>query len=377
MKVYLVFNGEEGKPEMKLKLTLPEKWLGGPVQKITEFFVEQYNKKYPESTLNVAEYELLNKNNILFPPQATCSSVVHEYEDLILSKKAPPKATHMEHYERVVHNVQPRTQQQQQQQTALSYNKWDKLTSAIDDSSDEEHPNIDKALLKRIHREKRERQRQEENELREKLLHEETEEAKRKLAELDKKKKFTLDELCTVKQDVSMVNHNAKEGPKVPVPGSKPEGEASESLFDFMEKHKEKAQQYGALSIDDSEDFLLSNTELLSDDACSHLLLYMLDLEMEGKTGDMKQVCRQYLMLRNIIDLTRQLPPGSDMRQVVRPFFMQIREKEKGLELARETEGFAQKIIHRAIEKKREAAEEAAEAGEGNQEETEEVAAES
>ena len=55
------------------------------------------------------------------------------------------------------------------------------------------------------------------------------------------------------------------------------------------------------------------------------MLLHMLSLEMDGKSWEMEQATRNYLMMRNILDLaaTSKGNPG----QVIAPFFMQIKQK--------------------------------------------------
>ena len=82
------------------------------------------------------------------------------------------------------------------------------------------------------------------------------------------------------------------------------------------------------------------------------ILLHLLDLEMDGKSLEMERATRQYLMLRNILDLATptKSPPGS----VIKPLFLQIQQKNKTTELIKESEGFAEKIKLRAIEKRKE-----------------------
>jgi len=57
MKVYLHFNGE-----LALKVKLPKKW---PAEKnvtaIIEMFVENHNSKNPDSQLDAAKIELVDK----------------------------------------------------------------------------------------------------------------------------------------------------------------------------------------------------------------------------------------------------------------------------------------------------------------------------
>ena len=59
---------------------------------------------------------------------------------------------------------------------------------------------------------------------------------------------------------------------------------------------------------EESEKFLLdsNNIKLLTETACSALLLHQLDLEMAGQTAASKQATRAYLILRNIMDLKNE-----------------------------------------------------------------------
>lgn len=52
-----------------------------------------------------------------------------------------------------------------------------------------------------------------------------------------------------------------------------------------------------------SEEFIRGNTELLHEHATGWLLLRCIDLEMEGKSSDMKRVARQEMLLQYIMDL--------------------------------------------------------------------------
>ena len=78
----------------------------------------------------------------------------------------------------------------------------------------------------------------------------------------------------------------------------------------------------------------------------------MLELEMSGERDKMMTAARQYLMLQNIIDLSKQ--GNRDPRSSVRPFFREIQQEQKLKELEAETRSFAEKIIARAIVKKEE-----------------------
>ena len=70
----------------------------------------------------------------------------------------------------------------------------------------------------------------------------------------------------------------------------------------------------------------------------------------------MKKAARQYLMLQNILDLSKQ--SGQDPRAGIKPFFREILQEEKMAQLEKETENFAAKIQARALVKLKEAEEE-------------------
>ena len=56
MKIFLVY--DEAEPHHKLAITLPSKWLELSSDKVKECFVERYNKKFPDTTLDDEELVL-------------------------------------------------------------------------------------------------------------------------------------------------------------------------------------------------------------------------------------------------------------------------------------------------------------------------------
>jgi hypothetical protein len=59
MKGYLFLGGEDD--HMTLKLGLPKKWVTGPSENLKTTFVDNYNKKHPETPLDCATCHLVNK----------------------------------------------------------------------------------------------------------------------------------------------------------------------------------------------------------------------------------------------------------------------------------------------------------------------------
>merc|ERR1712054_492770 len=99
--------------------------------------------------------------------------------------------------------------------------------------------------------------------------------------------------------------------------------------------------KYSAMRPEDCEEFILEHPELLQDEGAGHMLMHMLSLEMDGKTSQMKTTARQYLMLQNILDLSKQ--SKMDPRAAVKPFFREILQEEKMQQLKHEAEVFAEK----------------------------------
>ena len=106
---------------------------------------------------------------------------------------------------------------------------------------------------------------------------------------------------------------------------------------------------------------LYEHAAILDEHSCSVLLLKMLDMEMEGYRAEMLHVVRQYLVLRNILDLGKEARRTEEYRPFVQLFFKTVRTDATKMEaLQRETQLFAQNIIKRAIDKKKEQEQEAA-----------------
>eukprot|EP00906_Rhabdomonas_costata_P012718 RCo018300 len=251
----------------------------------------------------------------------------------------------------------------------VDYSKWDN----IDLSDDEEgmHPNIDKSLMIRIRREQRARRMQEEEEQRKKLLQENTPDAKRKLEELEKHRKWSVDDICHVVSERTIINRRPEEEAKQKEQEKQQEekmteDEKAEHKLEKMFENEDLLKEYCKLrDLRDSEEWLIQNSKVLNEESAGWILLHLLDLEMDGKSLEMEHATRQYLMLRNILDLAipTKSPPGS----VIKPFFLQIQQKEKTAELEKESVLFAEKIKLRAIEKRKEMqAAEAAEGAEGD-----------
>jgi hypothetical protein len=101
------------------------------------------------------------------------------------------------------------------------------------------------------------------------------------------------------------------------------------------------------------EQFLYDHPEILCEHACSLMLLKMLELEMQEMREVMLHVVRQYLVLRNIIDLGKEARRTDEFRPFVQLFFKTIdKDPSKKQSLTNETALFSKNIILRAQQKK-------------------------
>jgi hypothetical protein len=188
----------------------------------------------------------------------------------------------------------------------------------------------------------------------------------KQVEEIERKAKLHVDNICRVVDEKTIVNK-----PVAPAVSSAATGSSSsstsdpaveltapkseeEEFEDYVEKHEKEVMGYAELSkLTESEQFLLDNLEVLNEHACGWLLLHMLSLEMAGERKLMLNATRQYLMLRNILDLAREIKRGNDARQMVKLFFKQIStESDRVAMLDRETQNFGEQIIMRAEQKK-------------------------
>jgi cell division cycle protein 37 len=251
----------------------------------------------------------------------------------------------------------------------FDYSKWDRLE--ISDDEKDAHPNIDSSLMIRIKREQRARREAEEEMKKAQLRKIGTPEALRQIEEIDMKSKLHVDNICRVVDQKTIINKPAKNEPvkdvvakPVSALSNTTSGEeenedlhSEEAEFEaYVSAHESSLSEYAQLvTLEESEEFLTDNVKLISEHACGWMLLQMLSLEMEGERKLMLNATRQYLMLRNIVDLTRESKRGNDAVHFVKLFFKQISgDKDRREMLDRETENFAQQIISRAIQKRQE-----------------------
>jgi cell division cycle protein 37 len=247
----------------------------------------------------------------------------------------------------------------------FDYSKWDRLE--ISDDEKDAHPNIDSSLMIRIKREQRARREAEEEMKKAQLRKIGTPEALRQVDDIERKARLHVDNICRVVDEKTIVNKPSapalsSSAPSASSGASIPSQSEEDDFEDYVDQHEKVVSEFASISkLETSQEFLLDHLELLHEHACGWLLLHMLSLEMAGERGAMLNSTRQYLTLRNIVDLTREVKRGNDARPMVQMFFKQvIGDKERAEMLDRETKNFGEQIVNRAIQKKAEMAAEQA-----------------
>ena len=237
-----------------------------------------------------------------------------------------------------------------------NYSKWDRLE--VSDDEKDFHPNIDASLMIRIKREQRARREAEEDERIAALKKEGTTEALTRVEKIEANRKLHIGNICTVVDEKTLLNKAA------PITASTPDL-SEETIFEhWVSEHEDAVYEYAELDeLKDMEQYLHSHPEILCEHACSILLLKMLDLEMADMRDVMLHVVRQYLVLRNILDLgiearrsqgkLQQSMKQEELRPFVQLFFKTVNNDEsKKTALEKESLAFGQNIILRAQQKK-------------------------
>jgi len=87
MKVLLHFEDcLEDELRMTVKLTLPKKWVSGPIQRLLDTFVEAYNNKHPENVLDASVVHFEDKDRKQAPFDAPVNQVMESGDDLYLKQ---------------------------------------------------------------------------------------------------------------------------------------------------------------------------------------------------------------------------------------------------------------------------------------------------
>jgi len=251
----------------------------------------------------------------------------------------------------------------------INYSKWDNIE--LSDDEDNFHPNIDNNLMIRLQREKRQQREQEEASKRDALKKDGTIEAKEELDRMDRMQKWHVDNMCKTKAESKHEKSSAsssaevkeKTDEKVKVKAFK-EDTFTDGYEAFLEQNRQVLLDYAYIDEDDeaSEQFVLQNTQLLSEHATGFYLLHCINLQAEGKTREMRKCARQYLLLTYVCDLAKSMP-GRDARDAIRPLFKKMLTNQQAFEAFQEhLEKYIAHVKTRAEVKKEEMAKEAAEA---------------
>lgn len=135
------------------------------------------------------------------------------------------------------------------------------------------------------------------------------------------------------------------------------EREANMKLF--VKENEKLLKQYGMLQkYDDSKRFLMEHSHLSCENTANYLVIWCINLEMEGKTKLMEHVAHQSICMQFILELAKQL--DLDPRGCVSSFFsrIQVAEPEYRANFESEVAAFKMRIQNRAKEKIAEAVEE-------------------
>lgn len=248
------------------------------------------------------------------------------------------------------------------------YSKWDRIE--LSDDEDNFHPNIDNNLMIRLQREKREQREAEEAEKRKKLEADATPEAKDELLRLDAQKKLHVGNICKDKYNskhekgssAASANPTTKADTKMKVKATSEESFA-DGYEEFIEKNRPTLLEYAAIDEEDerSEQYILEHTDLLSEHATGFYLLHCINLQVEGKTREMRKTARQYLLLTYVCDLAKSMP-GRDARDAIKPLFKKMALSQEAADsFAEHLEKYIAHVKSRAEVKKEEMLAEAAE----------------
>jgi len=279
----------------------------------------------------------------------------------------------------------------------LDYRKWDHIE--VSDDEDDTHPNIDTPSLFKWRHEARV-QRMEEmksktetvesekkkieaklKEVRERVKKEEEAggdnlaELKKSLGDIEKQALTVRKKEQEVAQEKQKMPHNvdtlSKDGFSKTIvnKSEKPkyeelsEEEREKRMKTFVKENEKLMKEYAMLQkFDDSKKFLMEGkTHLACEETANYLVLWCLDLEMEGKHELMTHVAHQCICMQYLLELAKQLE--TDPRACISSFFTKIQVADQDYRDAfySELEAFKSRIVKRAKEKIAEAMAEAEE----------------
>lgn len=271
----------------------------------------------------------------------------------------------------------------------VDYSKWKDIE--ISDDEDDTHPNIDtpslfrwrhQARIERMEEQKREKAELEKKkaetakklkEAKEKLeviekdkvetknvgelkkalqeLELEEEKVKEKEAELNKKEVMAPWNVDTIAQPgFAKTVINAK--PKRQDDSELSEDAKEEKMREFVKENEKKLKQFGMLRrYDDSKAFLTENPHLVGENTANYLVIWCINLQMEGKNELMNHVAHQCICMQYILELSKHL--DVDPRACVGSFFTRIQVADADYKKSFDDEliSFRERICKRAAEK--------------------------
>ncbi|XP_045504139.1 hsp90 co-chaperone Cdc37 [Colias croceus] len=272
----------------------------------------------------------------------------------------------------------------------VDYSKWKDIE--ISDDEDETHPNIDtpslfrwrhQARVERMEERKKEKQEHEQrkaenirklNETKKKInevapdssdmdslkkaladLENEQKEIQKKEDELRKKEKTTPWNVDTISEPgFTKTVINTK--PARPRDENLTEEEKEAKMKKFINENEKLLKKFGMLrKYDDSKQFLQEHNQLVCEETANYLVIWCINLEMEGKHELMSHVAHQTICMQYMLELSKQL--DVDPRACIGSFFSRIQVAEKTYKdsFDDELEQFKKRIQKRAQEKIQEA----------------------
>ena len=126
------------------------------------------------------------------------------------------------------------------------------------------------------------------------------------------------------------------------------------SYNDFVLKHEMILEEYSEIrDMEQTKDYLFKHCDvLLHEHGQSYMLLSCLEDEMNGKRARMKHICRQSQILSHVTELATSMK--RDPRDMCLPFFKRISEAEYMKGFTSAVVEFTDRIIKRAVEKRKE-----------------------
>ena len=144
------------------------------------------------------------------------------------------------------------------------------------------------------------------------------------------------------------------QGPSAVTGSASRERFAVVSYNDFVLEHEDILEAYSEIrDLEQTKEYLFKHCDvLLHEHGQSYMLLSCLEDEMNGKRARMKHVCRQSQILSHITELAVSMK--RDPRDMVLPFFKRISEAEYLTGFTTSVAEFTERIVKRAVEKRKE-----------------------